>query len=128
MTTTSHPKPSDLQGAEPEWTLGDRLRKALNHADISVGAMAEMLDVSTATMARWLNDKGPVKRVYLQVWADLTGVSTHWLETGVYAMRDLNPQPADLEPARPVLRILGGRVPNRPSTVKPRLTLICGAA
>jgi hypothetical protein len=97
MTTTTSPAPSraDHDGEIPEWTQGDRLRKSLRHADIAVGAMAEMLDVSPATIGRWLNDKGPMRRVYRQVWADLTGVSTHWLETGEYAMRDLNPQPAD---------------------------------
>lgn len=69
----------------PEWTLGDRLRRSLRHADISVADMATDLDVSLATMSRWLNDHGPVKRSILRLWAMTTGVSLEWLETGKVA-------------------------------------------
>ncbi len=42
--------------------------------------MAAELQVSRATVSRWLNDKGlPPRSVYLRRWADLTGVPFLWL-------------------------------------------------
>ncbi len=91
----------------PTWTLGDRMRKALRHADISVGAMAVDLGVNPATVGRWLSDRTPVKRQTLKVWALTCGVDLEWLETGqapnesgpdggaLYTPSDSNREPAD---------------------------------
>jgi transcriptional regulator with XRE-family HTH domain len=68
------------QGAVPEWTIGWRLQRALGYAGIAAGDMAVELQVSRATVSRWLNDKGlPPRWVYLERWAELTGVSALWL-------------------------------------------------
>jgi transcriptional regulator with XRE-family HTH domain len=95
-------------GAIPEITLGWRLKMALDYAGVSVGEMADYLDVTRHTIGRWCNDHSPVRRSTLMLWSMRTGVSLEWLETGMvkapqpkpeglsYAMRDLNPQPADL--------------------------------
>jgi transcriptional regulator with XRE-family HTH domain len=102
----------------PEWTLGDRMRKALEASGTPVGEIAEYLDVSRQTIGRWLHDKTPVKRHVLLVWAATTGVDPEWLETGTaglenqtgrdqYAIRDSNPEPADMA-SRPALRVIVG--------------------
>jgi transcriptional regulator with XRE-family HTH domain len=89
----------------PEWTLGDRMRKALEVSGTPVQEIAEYLDVSRVTVGRWIHDRTPVKRHVLLVWAATTGVDPDWLETGtaspeagrsVYAIRDSNPEPADM--------------------------------
>jgi transcriptional regulator with XRE-family HTH domain len=66
----------------PQWTVGWRMQRALGHAQMSVEQMAQELDVSRGTVSRWLNDRGPVKGLYLRQWALLTGVPFDWLRTG----------------------------------------------
>ena len=107
MTLHSIPRRDSLEpGAVPDFTLGDRLRKALDHAGISVATMADVQGVGTATVSRWMHDRSPVKRGALMLWAIATGVDQQWLETGTaglenqtgrdqYAIRDSNPEPAD---------------------------------
>lgn len=101
----------------PDWTLGDRMRKALDVSGTPVQEIAEYLDVSRQTIGRWLSDRGPVKRHVLITWAATTGVDLGWLETGTaglenqtgrdqYAIRDLNPEPADMEHGRSRLRLV----------------------
>lgn len=103
----------------PEWTLGDRMRKALEVSNTPVGEIAEYLEVNRATVGRWLHDKSPVKKSTLVIWAATTGVDLGWLETGTaglenqtgrdqYAIRDSNPEPADMESRH--LRLVGGAV------------------
>jgi transcriptional regulator with XRE-family HTH domain len=87
------------------------MRKALTTSGTPVNEIADYLGVTPTTVGRWINDRGPVKRPILLVWAATTGVSLEWLETGSaglqvetgtdrYAIRDLNPEPADSESRR----------------------------
>lgn len=67
----------------PAWTLGDRLRKSLRDAGVSVQEMAEHLDVSRNTIGNWLSDRtGRPSRSALMVWAMRCGVPFEWLLTG----------------------------------------------
>lgn len=66
----------------PSWTVGDRMRKALDVAGVSVADMADYLDVSRQTIGRWINNHGPVKVGTLRLWSLRTGVDLGWLETG----------------------------------------------
>ena len=66
----------------PEWTLGDRMTKAMNLAGMSVNGMAEAFDVSRQTVGRWLSDRAVPKRSVLVLWAVGCGVDQQWLETG----------------------------------------------
>lgn len=67
-------------GLIPEVTLGWRLRIALERADIKADAMAQVLDVHRGTITRWTHDIGrPPRRVYLEKWAEITGVPYAWL-------------------------------------------------
>jgi transcriptional regulator with XRE-family HTH domain len=100
-------------GAVPDWTLGWRLKRALDHAGIKSDEMAEELGVVRGTVSRWMNDVGAAPRaVYVRQWAMRTGVDLHWLETGVVvpaprdgggmderARQDSNLRPADYKVA-----------------------------
>lgn len=66
----------------PEWTLGDRMRKALLHGGISVEAMGEYLGYSTATMRNWTHDRAQPRPSVLRQWALRCGVPYEWLATG----------------------------------------------
>lgn len=70
-------------GAVPEFTLGDRLGKALRYGDVSASDMALYLDVHRNTISAYVNDRQPVKGGTLRLWALRTGVSMEWLEHGV---------------------------------------------
>jgi len=73
-------------GAVPEWDLGDRMRKALRHADVSVQEMADYLDVSTASLRAWTNGRTRPRTQTLRLWALRTGVSYDWLVTGAVTL------------------------------------------
>lgn len=69
-------------GNVPNWTIGDRLRKALDYADISVQDMADYLEVSRNTVSSYINDRGRAPGAVLKLWAMRTGVPLEWLRTG----------------------------------------------
>lgn len=66
----------------PEWTRGDRMRKALESAGVSIGDMAEYLGVSRGTVSTWLHDKFTPGRQTMRLWAIRTGAPLEWLESG----------------------------------------------
>jgi len=76
----------------PEWTLGDRMGKALSHADMGVQEMADYLGVSRNTVSTWLHDRIRPSRQTQMLWAMRTGVALEWL-TGEWAPRGSNPEP-----------------------------------
>jgi len=79
----------------PDWTLGWRLRRALDFAGVSVAEMAAELEVGRTTVSGWLNDPDRhVRRVYLRYWADRCRVPLDWLEYGELPRVDSNHQPA----------------------------------
>lgn len=71
----------------PEWTRGWRMNRALSYAGMHIEQMADELGVSRSTISRWVNDKGPVKKIYLNQWALRCGVPLEWLETGAPTTR-----------------------------------------
>lgn len=53
---------------------------SMEAAHLRAEDMAEMLGVHRATISRWCHDVGsPPRKVYLERWAQLTGVPVHWL-------------------------------------------------
>lgn len=69
-------------GRVPEFTLGWRMRLAMDSADLSVQQMADTLGYSRSTVSRWLNDQDEPRPAIKAQWALNTGVDRGWLETG----------------------------------------------
>lgn len=67
----------------PQWTLGWRIRRAIEHAEMTTDELARRLDVSRSTISRWCNDHGAApKRLYLAAIADMCHVDPDWLRDG----------------------------------------------
>lgn len=77
-------------GDVPVFDKADRLGKALQHAGVSVQAMADELGVSRNTVGNYLNRRTEISRSGLIVWALRTGVPMQWLETGLAPNGDDN--------------------------------------
>jgi transcriptional regulator with XRE-family HTH domain len=73
---------STKTSAVPRFEVRHRLQLALEHADVSVGEMADELGVHRNTIGRYLHASKPPSRAVLRVWAMRCGVPFAWLETG----------------------------------------------
>lgn len=69
-------------GRVPEFTLGWRLRLALETKGISVQEMADQLGYSRSTVSRWLNDQDPPRAAVVAQWCLITEVDRDWLLDG----------------------------------------------
>lgn len=63
----------------PKWTLGDRIRKARNEADLSKQVLADHLGVSMRTVTRWESDHVSPQHDSVVAVAAATGVNLGWL-------------------------------------------------
>ena len=92
----------------PQWTIGDRLRKAREEAGIDVESFARDLGVSRNTVTNYERGHVSPRRPVLVLWAMRTRVPLMWLETGeapsptgdgasasLYTPWDSNPEPTD---------------------------------
>jgi DNA-binding transcriptional regulator YiaG len=72
----------ESSGTVPEWTLGDRLRKAREHAGLKQDEMAAIIEVSPATISNWetgaRHPRGGELRMIHQ-WSEVTRVPETWL-------------------------------------------------
>ena len=66
----------------PQWTRGDRLRKARQITGMTTRDFAEHIGVSQKTITDAENDKRAPRKILLNAWALGTGVPAAWLETG----------------------------------------------
>lgn len=98
-----------MSGVVPEFTIADRVRKAREYAGMQQGELADKAGMARSGIARIESGKGGApRRSSLIAIAFATGVDLTWLETGETptgnnpnggnecAIRDLNPEPADL--------------------------------
>lgn len=69
-------------GLVPEWDVGDRMRKALREAKISVQDMADYLGVTRGTVSTWINGRIEPSTQTLRLWAAHCGVDYGWLSEG----------------------------------------------
>ena len=69
-------------GVVPEWTIGDRLRKARNLTGLTVEDFARRTLISAKTINNYEADRVEQQPLRLEKWASVTGVSLHWLRTG----------------------------------------------
>lgn len=132
----------------PEWEFQDRLSRSLRKVGLSVGDLAEILDVSTNTVGRWTNGHTMPNKATRFILSTLTGVDLHWLETGeaptpsgphcvhgpsctLRGCRDSNPEPSVLEPVHLTLvpernTVRATLTPNRATVGQPILRLVEG--
>lgn len=66
----------------PQWTLGDRLRKARSLTGLTTREFASEIGVSQKTVTTAENDHGGTRRTTIAAYAVRTGVPMEWLETG----------------------------------------------
>lgn len=131
MTTLRNIHPDDVR-VVPEWELCDRLRRSFRMIpSMDNTEIAEVLGVRPATISTWLTGRRTPPHTTLMIIADMTGVDLEWLKTGtagaeadrsLYAIRDSNPEPADME-SRPVLSVIPGGLTGGSSAVSPGLTV-----
>lgn len=72
----------DAAAAIPQWTVGDRLRKARLHAGLEQAELAAQTGISRATIVNYENGHTRPGRPALILWALSTGVSLEWLLSG----------------------------------------------
>lgn len=95
-------------GRIPEWTLGDRLRKAREEAGLEQQELAQMIGVARNTVSNAEKGKVNPRQIVLNQWSLATGVPLQWLQNGetptggpgggnfnMRARRDSNSQPSD---------------------------------
>lgn len=70
-------------GSIPEWTRGDRLRKARLQTGMTTREFADHIGVAQKTVSDAELDKRQMRKILLNAWALGTGVPASWLETGV---------------------------------------------
>jgi transcriptional regulator with XRE-family HTH domain len=69
-------------GTVPEWSMGDRLRKARVETGMSVDEFAARCLVSAKTVNNYEGDKVAQRPLVIEKWAAVTGVNLEWLRTG----------------------------------------------
>lgn len=98
MPYVGHMTLQSAAGTVPEWTVGDRLRKARETTGLNQSHFAERLGVSRNTVSSAEAGAVQVRRITLNAWAMATGVPVEWLETG----ESSTPLPVPPEPRDPV--------------------------
>ena len=68
--------------AIPKWTLGDRIRKAREHAGLEQADLANALYMSRAAISAWENGHTTPAPRKVEVIARVCGVPASWLVTG----------------------------------------------
>jgi transcriptional regulator with XRE-family HTH domain len=71
-----------VQGIVPEWTLGDRLRKAREASGLNQTELAEITGISRRSISKYELGEAEPRRPQILAWAMATGVATAWLEQG----------------------------------------------
>lgn len=69
-------------GFVPEWTIGDRLRKARESTGATQAEFAERLGVARNTINNYELGKTKPRRPLMLVWSMESGVSLSWILTG----------------------------------------------
>lgn len=69
-------------GRIPEFTIGDRLRKARELTGLTAQEFADEIGVNRKTVNSAENESRAVRRITLKAWSLRTGVPVEWLETG----------------------------------------------
>jgi transcriptional regulator with XRE-family HTH domain len=89
--------PQALGALVPEFSFGDRLRKARELAGYDRTAIGEVLGIHRQTIARYESDLAKPSSSVVVVWSLLTQVDLSWIQTGQCTPRDSNSEPTGLE-------------------------------
>ena len=84
----------------PEFTLGDRLRKARMHAGLSQLELADRIAISVRTVTTYERETRRPQRIVVRAWALATGVPLEWFGPEWCPRVDSNHQPADYRSAQ----------------------------
>ncbi len=76
MTTATHER-------VPEWTRGDRLRKARSLTGLTVKEFAAEIGISPKSVNNYEGDHVEPRKIVMNAWAMRTGVPLIWLEKGI---------------------------------------------
>lgn len=68
-----------LPGLKPDWTLGDRLRKARETAGLNQTQLADELEIARNSVGRYESGDYDPPRTVIIAWALRTGVDFQWL-------------------------------------------------
>lgn len=68
-----------LPGLTPQWTLGDRLRKAREIAGLNQTQLADELEIARNSVGRYESGDYDPPRTVIIAWALRTGVDFEWL-------------------------------------------------
>jgi transcriptional regulator with XRE-family HTH domain len=85
-----------IAGVVPTWSLADRLRKARETRGLNQTELGELTGISRRAITRYECGETSPRRPHVIAWAMATGVSLAWLEEPECAVRDSNPEPADV--------------------------------
>ena len=101
---------------EPEFTLGWRIKRALDHAKLDHSDLMAKFEVSRQTVSRWCRDDGPPpKKFILNEIAVMCGVSARWLIDGPQAEHDSGPDGGNGGAQPVVLPYTPRRIPSGPA-------------
>lgn len=92
--TAANPNPNDPPRVVPQFTLGDRLRKAREYSGLEMQDLAAEIDIHRQTVARYENGAVKPKRHVLLSWSLATGVDLDWIR-GTDAISTHDEQTAD---------------------------------
>lgn len=110
--------PTPTAARVPQWTLGDRLRKARVAAGLNQTELGEQISVSRRQIIDYENDKKRPSRGHLLLWQMITSVPAEWIETGTVPGPDDDPEPVTrLYPRARPHRHIRTTVRNHPTLV-----------
>lgn len=75
----TEPQQMALPGLTPQWTLGDRLRKARETAGLNQTQLADELEIARNSVGRYESGNYDPPRTVIIAWALRTGVDFGWL-------------------------------------------------
>ena len=92
---------SDVMPNELQQTLGDRMRKSMEYAGLTIPDMALWLGVHRNSVSSYLNDRTSPGSPILRLWSIKCGVPLEWIQSGGWPEAA---KPAVKRAARKVLR------------------------
>ncbi len=70
---------SETDGEIPEWTLGDRLRKAREHAGLNQAQLAATIGIARSSVVSYESGRTTPSRPVVLSWSLCTGVPAEWV-------------------------------------------------